>query len=59
MHRKASDLALALLGTVSAWGVAEWNQAAGIAAFGSATVYSITKTYLAIRDRNRSKNEKS
>lgn len=52
MTRTASGLATSIGGTLAAWGVAEWNQFAGVVAFSSAAVYSLTKTYLAIRDRN-------
>lgn len=55
MTRASQSIAISIGGTFSAWGVAEWNHAAGIVAFSTAAIYSLTKTAIAIRNRKHSR----
>lgn len=59
MTKRATDVAISVGGTVSAFGVAEWNQIAGIVAFTAAAAFSITKTYFMVRDRLRCRDCKA
>lgn len=51
MHRAILQISATSGAVAAGWGVSEWNQVAGTAAFAAAAIFSIVKTAFLLRDR--------